>query len=276
MRRVELGRTKEMIPIIGQGTWGIKKRKSKEFYDNWKESLKRGIELGITHIDTAELYGNGLCEKIVGDVIKEFNRDDLFITSKLFPKHIGKKAMKKACDKSLQRLGIKNLDLYLVHWPSFLFGAKIKKHMDVMEDLVNRGKTRYIGVSNYSLEQFKRAQTYLKKTELVTNQLWTNITKQKHIHESLPFYRKEKITLTAYSPLGHRGYTDLKGDLKKKFDKVANTHNATVQQIAIAWLINHDGVITIPRTSQVKHLESNIKAADITLSNEEIELFYQK
>jgi len=275
MREVELGKTGENIPILGIGTWGIKKRKSKEVYDSWRATIRKGIELGMTHIDTAEFYGAGLSEKIVGEVIKEFNRDDLFITSKLFPQHIGKGGMLKACDKSLERLGIKNLDLYLIHWPSKPF-SKIKKHMEVMEELVNKGKIRYIGVSNYSVDQFKKAQECLKKTELVTNQLWTNVTKQKHIHESLPFYRKEGVTLTAYSPLGHKGYTDLQGDIKVKMDKVTKNHDATVQQIAIAWLINHEGIITIPRTSKVSHLESNIKAADITLSKEEIELFYNK
>ncbi len=276
MRKVELGKTGEQIPILGQGTWGIKGHKKKEYYENWKKSLRRGIELGITHIDTAEWYGHGVSEKIVGEIIAEHGRDDLFITSKIFPMHYGFNSMKKACYKSLQRLGIKELDLYLVHWPSFVLGAKIKKHMQVMEELLNEGKIRYIGVSNYSVKQFKEGNEHLKKAELVTNQLWTNITKQKHIHESLPFYRKEGVTLTAYSPLGHKGYTNLEGDLKQKMDKVTKNHDATVQQIAIAWLINHEGVITIPKTSKVNHLESNTKAAEITLTKEEIELFYEK
>jgi len=139
---------------------------------------------------------------------------------------------------------------------------------------VNDGKTRYIGVSNYSLEQFKKGQELLKKTELVTNQLWANITKQKQIHTSLPYYQKEGVTLTAYSPLAHRGYTNLKGNLKVKLDKLAEAHNATIQQIAIAWLINHDNVVTIPKASQVKHLEDNTKAADITLTKNELESLY--
>ncbi len=274
MITIQLGKTGEKISILGQGTWGIKKRKKPEIYEGWKASIRRGIEIGITHIDTAELYGNGLSEKIVGSVIAEHERDDLFITSKLFPKHVGKSSMKKACYNSLKRLGIKNLDLYLVHWPSLVGGAKIKKHMEVMEELVNEGKTRFIGVSNYSLKQFKNAQTLLKKSELVTNQLWVNVDKQKHIHESLPYYKKQGVTLTAYSPLGHRGFTDLKGDLRKNLEKVAESHAATIQQIAIAWLINHDNVITIPKAFQVRHLEENAEAAGIKLSDDEIKMLY--
>ena len=117
MRKVELGKTGEQIPILGQGTWGIKSRKGKKYYESWKNSLRRGIELGLTHIDTAEIYGFGTSEKVVGELISEYNRDDLFITSKLFPIHLSLKTMKKAANKSLKRLGINTFDLYLIHWP---------------------------------------------------------------------------------------------------------------------------------------------------------------
>ena len=156
--------------------WGIKGGKSIEYYEKWKASLRKGIDLGMTHIDTAELYNFGNSEKVIGEVMKEYDRDDLFITSKLFPMHLGYKAMIKACNKSLERLDIKYLDLYLVHFPSFIF-SKIEKHMKLMEQLLNEGKIRYIGVSNFSVDQFKRGQEYLKKTEIVANQLRANIMK---------------------------------------------------------------------------------------------------
>jgi diketogulonate reductase-like aldo/keto reductase len=182
--------------------------------------------------------------------------------------------MKNACDKSLKRLGIKYLDLYLVHFPSFIT-PKIEKHMRIMEELLNEGKTRYIGVSNYSVEQFKEGQHTLKKAELVTNQLQASITKQKHIHDSLPFYRNEGVTVTAYSPLGHRGYKNLTGEIRSTLEQLMKTHNATIQQIAIAWLINHKNMITIPKASQIKHLEANAKAAKIEISQEELSLLYR-
>jgi diketogulonate reductase-like aldo/keto reductase len=185
--------------------------------------------------------------------------------------HFGAKAMKKACYKSLNRLGIDCLDLYLVHFPSFT-GAKIQKHMKIMEELLNEGKTRYIGVSNYSVKQFKEAQGYLKDARLVTNQLICNLTKQKHIKESLPYYQKEGVTLTAYSPLGHKGFTSLKGELREKLEKIADANSATIQQIAIAWLINHDNVITIPKTFNLDHLHSNYEATNMKLSEEEMKL----
>ncbi|UCC21153.1 MAG: aldo/keto reductase [Promethearchaeota archaeon] len=274
MRKIKLGKTGESIPVLGQGTWGIKTGRNKNYYIKWKDSLRRGIELGMTHIDTAEFYGFGTSERVIGELIKEFDRDDLFITSKIFPIHFGYKAMLKACKKSLKRLDIKYIDLYLVHFPSFLF-SKIKKHMRVMEQLFSEGKIRYIGVSNYSVEKFKIAQDYLKKTELITNQLHTNIMNQKHIHKSLPYYQKEGVTLTAYSPLSHRGYTNLKGDFRLKLDKLAETHNASIQQIAIAWLINHENVIAIPKAFQLEHIEENAASAEIELSDIEIKSLYR-
>jgi diketogulonate reductase-like aldo/keto reductase len=272
MRKVQLGKTGEKIPILGQGTWGLKSRKKPDYYDKWKESLRRGIELGLTHLDTAEAYGRGTSEKIVGEVVSEYNRDDLFVTSKLFPMHVRYDTMKKAAYKSLDRLGLKFFDLYLIHWPSPLIS--IKKHMKILEELINEGKTRYIGVSNFSVEQFKQAQYYLKKVELVNNQLIANLTKQKHIHKSLPYYIKEGITMTAYSPLAHRGYTNISGDLKEKLETVSKNHNATIQQIAIAWLINHENVITIPKAFRIEHVEENAKAAEIILTQDELKLFY--
>lgn len=267
MRKVELGKTGEQIPVLGQGTWGIKSRKGKDYYDSWKSSLRRGIELGMNHIDTAEVYGFGTSEKIVGELISEYNRDDLFVTSKLFPMHMSFRTMKKAASKSLNRLGINNFDLYLIHWPSPFTSRE--KQMKILDHLVKEGKTRYVGVSNFSVEQFKEGLSFLN-TDLVTNQLPANITKQEHISESLPYYQENGVTLTAYSPLGHRGFSNLKGELKDKLNSIAKTHNATIQQIAIAWLINHKNVISIPKAFKIEHVEANAKAAEIILNENEL------
>jgi len=140
-----------------------------------------------------------------------------------------------------------------------------------LDRLVKEGKTRYVGVSNFSVEQFKESLGFLN-TDLVTNQLPASITRQKHISESLPYYQKNGITLTAYSPLGHRGFSNLKGELRNKLDGIASTHKATIQQIAIAWLINHKNVISIPKAFKIEHVEANAKAAEITLTENELKL----
>jgi diketogulonate reductase-like aldo/keto reductase len=276
MRKIELAKTGEMIPVVGQGLWGVKRRKGffkgSSYYENIKSAIKKGIELGMKHIDTAELYGFGKAESLLGDIIQDYSRDELFITSKLFPMHFSLKSMKKAANKSLKRLGIDYLDLYLIHWPSNLIS--IEKEMNVLESLVKEGKTRYIGVSNFSIKQFEEAQTSLKKEELVNNQVQINITKQEFIHKSLSYFQNKGITVTAYSPLSHKGYTSLKGNIREKLEKLANKHNASIQQIAIAWLINHENIITIPKAFNNDHVIDNANAADLVLSKEELESLY--
>jgi diketogulonate reductase-like aldo/keto reductase len=277
MRTIELGSTGEQIPVIGQGLWGVSRLKGlflgKSYYKEIKSALKKGIGLGLTHLDTAEVYGLGKAEEVLGDAIKTIPRDELFITTKLFPFHLRKKSMKKALKKSLKRLNLDHVDLYLIHWPSRLIS--IQKEMAVLEDLVKKGWTRYIGVSNFSVEQFKTAQEALKKEELVNNQLHINITNQKHIHDSLPYYKKNNITVTAYSPLGHGGFSELSGDIKNKLEEISKRYDASIQQIAIAWLINHENIITIPKAFNIDHIVDNSKAADINLSLEDIESFYK-
>ncbi len=275
MRKVRLGKANEKISVIGQGTWGISRFfKDKAYYDEWRKSLRKGVELGITHIDTAEVYGWGRAEEIVGEVIAEYDRDDLFITSKLFPFHIREKSMKKAANKSLERLGIKSFDLYLIHWPNKLIS--LEKKMNVMESLVKEGKTRYIGVSNFSVKRFKKAQTLLKSEELITNQLKANVVEQKNMRNSLTYYQDNKLIMTAYSPLSHKGLTDIKGEIEQKLRKVAENHNKTIQQIAIAWLIHHKNVITIPKAFHTNHVKANAEAASIRLKEEEIKLLYNE
>jgi diketogulonate reductase-like aldo/keto reductase len=272
MRTVELGKTGEKIPVIGQGTWGLSRWKSAEYYQQWRKVLHQGISLGMTHIDTAEVYGMGMAERIVGEVVREYPRDELFITSKLFPFHVFHSSMKKAAYKSLERLHLDYLDLYLVHWPNPVIS--IEKHMRVLEELVEEGKTRFIGVSNYSVTQVETATHALKKTELVTNQVKANVTAQEHLRD-LPFYRKEKITLTAYSPLGHRGLTDITDAQQEKLTLLAEKHNATIQQIALSWLVSMEGVITIPKTVCIDHVEDNARASEIVLLPEEIRRIFE-
>jgi diketogulonate reductase-like aldo/keto reductase len=269
MRTVELGKTGEKIPVIGQGTWGLSRWKSAGYYHQWRKVLHQGISLGMTHIDTAEVYGTGKAERIVGEVVREYPRDELFITSKLFPFHVFHNNMKKAAHKSLERLHLDHLDLYLVHWPNPVIS--IEKHMRALEELVEEGKTRFIGVSNYSVNQVETAMHALKKTELVTNQVKANVTAQKHLKD-LPFYRKEKITLTAYSPLGHRGLTSITDEQREKLTPLAGKYNATIQQIALSWLVSMEGVITIPKTVSIDHVKANARAAEIVLLPEEIRM----
>ncbi|TXT66678.1 MAG: hypothetical protein BAJALOKI1v1_270010 [Promethearchaeota archaeon] len=268
MREITIPHSNEKIPILGMGTYGIFPGQSKQTHEQWKEVLRTGIELGITHIDTAELYGDGHSEKIVGDVIKEYPREDLFITTKMLPSRTSESQMKKAINNSLNRLGVKYVDLYLIHWLES--HSSIPTIMAFFEHLIDSEKTRYIGVSNFSVSEVKEAQASLKKYNLLTNQVKINIRTQQELKEK-DFYDTEKILLTAYTPLAKANLSGLPRKLKTKIEQLAKKYNCTSLQIALAWVINQENVIAIPRTSSPKHLQENATTAQIVLTEQEIE-----
>ncbi len=268
MRQIKIPSSGEKIPILGQGTYGIFSSQSEQEHKNWKNVLKKGIELGMNHIDTAELYGDGYSERVVGEVLKEFEREEIFITTKMLPSNKIDSQMEKAIDNSLKRLGVNHVDLYLIHW---LEGdSSIKKIMNFFEKLIDLGKTRYIGVSNFSVSEFQKAQTYLKKYELITNQLKINIIEQKEL-KNLDFYKREGIILTAYTPLAKANLNGLNQEVKNYLNQLADKYGYSPMQIALAWVINHENVIAIPRTSSISHLKENARASDFILTEQEIE-----
>lgn len=272
MKKIRIGNTNEEIPIIGQGSYGIFPGESQEIYNQWIKVFRNGIELGMTHIDTAELYGNGKSEEIVGKAIKDYEREEIFITTKMLPKRKTKKEMHRAINKSLERLELEYVDLYLIHWLES--DSSIRKIIRTFEDFVDQGKTRYIGVSNFSRDEFKTAQTIAKKYEIITNQIEINISKQAPIHNDLEFYKKENALLTAYTPLAKGSFTDLNPILLQHLKNIASRYEVTTPQIALAWLINHENVVAIPRTSSLKHLRENAEAGKINLSKEDMKNLY--
>lgn len=253
------------IPAIGLGTWGMGGGNfPNPFTDKQAvQALRRGIELGMTHIDTAEMYASGHTEEVVGKAIEPFNREKLFITSKVLPKNFRYDDTIKAAKRSLKRLGIEQMDLYLLHWPNP--DIPLEETMSAMEHLLEQGLTRFIGVSNFSVEEMKEAQSYLdKKNKIVTNQVEYSLMAREPENEVLQFCQKNKILLTAYSPLGHgklmKKEIPLLSDLSEKYSK-------TPAQIALNWLISKDFVVTIPKASNMKHVEENAGAVGWRLSS---------
>jgi diketogulonate reductase-like aldo/keto reductase len=228
----------------------------------------------MTLIDTAELYGSGKSEEIVGKAIKGYNREDLFITTKMLPKHKNEKEMQNAIDKSLERLDIDYVDLYLIHWLEE--DSSIERIIQNLEKFVDQGKARYIGVSNFSREEFKKAQSVAKKNDIVTNQIEINIKKQGAIHKDLDFYREQDVVLTAYTPLAKGNFTSLDSKIKENLDSLASKYKVNKVQIALAWLINHENIITIPRTSSLNHVEKNANSHKIELTENELKQLYNK
>ena len=255
------------VPTVGIGTWeiggGLSPDRSRD--SESIQAIKKGIELGMTLIDTAEKYADGHAEELVGEAIRSFSRDNLFIVSKVWPDHLQYDEVLKAAERSLRRLGIDRLDLYLVHHPNP--DIPLKETMSAMEELVRRGMAKLIGVSNFNVDQMVEASSCLENNEIVVNQLPYSLLDRDIEKETLPYCVKNNVTVMAYWPLS-------RGKLAKDefLSETGGKYSKTSAQVAINWLIAHENVIAIPKAINPKHLEQNAEAADWRLSEEDIEL----
>jgi diketogulonate reductase-like aldo/keto reductase len=262
-----LGRTGERIPIVGMGTYSLGNSEGNQRMQEIK-ALQRGIELGMKFIDTAEMYGHGRSETLVGKAIED-SREDVFLATKVSPEHFGYDDVIKSCEASIQRLGVKFVDLYQLHWPSPRI--PIQETMRAMEELVATGKTRYVGVSNFSVEQTMQAQESLPRSELVSNQVRYSITSRSIEADILPFCEKEKIAVIAYSPLdtGNIPISRIPKDILEKYDM-------TPAQLMLNWVTYPDSVVTIPKAGRVSHVEENAKAVDMRISKSDYQALSRK
>lgn len=258
----ELGKTGEMIPVVGMGTWAIGNSGGDQRREEIK-AIQRGIELGLKFIDTAEIYGHGRSESLVGDAIREY-RDDVFLATKVAPENFAYDDVIRSCETSIQRLGVKFVDLYQLHWPNPRI--PIQETMRAMEELVATGKTRYVGVSNFSVEQTMQAQESLPRSELVSNQVRYSITSRSIETDLLPFCRKERISVIAYSPLD-TGDIPISRLPKETLEK----YEMTPAQLMLNWVTYQDPVITIPKAGRVSHVEENAHSIDVRISQGDYE-----
>jgi diketogulonate reductase-like aldo/keto reductase len=256
------------LPKIGFGTWKIGGNSTPDHSVDAKSlaALRYALELGYTHFDTAEMYANGHSEELVGQAIREsgMRREDVFITSKVTPSHLRFDDVLKACDNSLRRLKMDYLDMYLIHWPSA--GAKYEDTFRALNQLVREGKIKHIGVSNFDVDLLKKSQS-LSETPIATNQVPFSLTDRSYVKNGvLAHCQQHGISVTAYEPLNQG-----KLHSNKMLETIAKTHHATPFQIALAWVIAHPFVITIPMSFNPVHIRENFEAAEIELSIEEIE-----
>jgi len=220
-------------------------------------ALRKGIELGINLIDTAEIYET---EGLVGEAIRGFKRDELFIATKVWLSHLRYDKVLKAAEKSLKRLGCSYIDLYQIHWPNP--SIPIEETMRAMSRLVDEGKVRYIGVSNFSLEQFKRAEEALPRYELVSNQVEYSLTARRIEKDLLPYCEQNSVAILAYRPLAHGALAKKQAWLIRVFEEVSMKHEGkTPAQIALNWLVNRSRVVfPIPRASRPERVVENAGA----------------
>lgn len=296
MRYTELGKTGVSVSVIALGAWQFGAREwgygASYSMADCVEAVKASVEAGVNLIDTAEIYGGGLSEKIVGEAVRQTGRE-VFVASKVFPNHFTYNGVLKACKRSLERLGLKTIDLYQLHFPNPVI--PLKWTMRAMEDLVKEGKIRYIGVSNFSAKKLREAQEALKREEIASNQIRYNLLYRKVEKELIPYCRKERITVLAYSPLaqgvltGKYRHTNTPKNLVRVFggafsssflrkvepllnelEKIAANHRALTAQAALAWITSREGLVAIAGAKNRVQALENAKAGDVVLTTDEI------
>jgi diketogulonate reductase-like aldo/keto reductase len=254
------------LPKIGFGTWKIGGNSSVNHAIDSKSlaALHYALEIGYIHIDTAEMYAAGHTEELVGKAVRTSGkkREDIFITSKVLPSHLKYEEVLKACDNSLHRLKMDYIDLYLIHWPQA--GMRLEDSFRALNKLVHDGKVKHLGVSNFNLKLLQQSQE-LSETPIITNQVPYSISERSYVRNGvLEHCQQNDILFTAYEPVD-------KGNLRsnKTIESIAKAHNATIYQIALAWVIAQPHIITIPMSFNPLHIRENFASADIELTQEE-------
>jgi diketogulonate reductase-like aldo/keto reductase len=254
MRGLQLPGGQE-LPVLGQGTWGMGERKAQRAAE--AAALRHGLDLGLGLIDTAEMYGSGGAEQVVGTAIAG-RRDEVFLVSKVYPHNASRRGAVEACERSLRRLGTDHLDLYLLHWRG---STPLQETLDAFEQLRADGKIRHFGVSNFDPEDMAELFTGDLGRQSATNQVLYNLTRRGIELDLLPWCRQQGLPVMAYSPI-EQGR--LLGE--PVLQRVAERHSATPAQVAIAWVLAQDGVCAIPKAATGAHVEQNRAALDIQLS----------
>ncbi|MET1159874.1 MAG: aldo/keto reductase [Thermoprotei archaeon] len=258
--RKEIGRTEEYVSAIGLGTWAIRD------YERAYRVFLRAFERGINLVDTAEMYDGGRAEEFVGRVVHEFGREEIFVTTKMLPEHlVSREEVLRAGRRSLERLGFKYVDLFLIHWPNP--SISIEEQVRNFEVLVDEGIARYIGVSNFDRWELERAVTATRKTEIVVNQVHYSVLHKEPERDLLEYCIREGITIQAYTPLE-------KGRVREHeaIKRIARKYGKTPVQVALNYLISRPRVIPIPKTENMDHLEEILGAMGWRLDPKDVEL----
>ncbi|WP_237265181.1 aldo/keto reductase [Thermoplasma sp. Kam2015] len=255
----EFDGTGRNVSVIGVGTWSLEGSRS----DNIR-SIRYAIDHGINFIDTAEMYGT---EDIVGEAIKGYDREDLFIATKVWPTHFSYHDVIRSCEESLKKLKTDYIDLYQLHWPNP--SISIKETMSAMEHLVDEGMIRYIGISNFSVKETEEAMKAMAKYRIVSNQLEYNVATREIEDDGVyDLCKKNGMAIIAYSPLSHGKIFDNEVILDK-LKAIGRKYNRSPAQVALNWIISK-GAFPIPKASSIDHMAENVASADFTLSDEDM------
>jgi diketogulonate reductase-like aldo/keto reductase len=250
----------EPVPVLGQGTWQMGDHRARRAQEI--ATLQAGIDLGLTLIDTAEMYGNGASEELVAQAL-EGRRDRVFLVTKVLPGNaISAKTITAACEQSLQRLRVSHIDLYLLHWRQ---GERLAVVVDAFAELVRSGKIRHWGVSNFDVRDLEELGEVPGAAAVASNQVLYNVTRRGIEFDLLPEARARSLNVMAYSPIEQGRVAG-----NAALGRIAARHDATPAQIALAWTIRQDGVVAIPKASTQAHVQDNARAAEIALTPQDL------
>ena len=249
----------QAIPILGMGTWQM----GENTRDRQSEikALRHGLDLGLSLIDTAEMYGEGGAEEVVGEAIDN-HRSEVFLVSKVYPHNASRQGVVAACERSLNRLKTDYLDLYLLHWRG---SVPLAETLDAFQTLRQAGKVRSYGVSNFDAADMQGAISLKNGSGIVTNQVLYNLMRRGIELNLLPWCRQQGVPIMAYSPIEQGRLLN-----NKTLKAIAQERGVSTAQVAIAWLLHQDNVIVIPKSSRIDHVEQNHAALDLKLSVEEL------
>ena len=251
---------------IGIGTWHIGEGNSQRTTAEMN-AIKYGLDNGINVIDTAEMYGEGLSESLIGNVIKDYNRDNFQLISKFYPFHATPKLIESSLKASLKRLQTNYLDLYLLHWRG---DTPLEETIFGLEAMVKNGLIKNWGVSNFDINDLKELNSLKDGSNCRINEDLYNIGSRSIEYSILPWQKKHNMSFIGYSPFGSDGGEYLK--IKPILNELAQQKHITVHQLLLAWVLRNHDILSIPKTSSIAHMQSNIEAVDVTFTNDELEL----
>jgi diketogulonate reductase-like aldo/keto reductase len=262
MERRRLGTTKTEVPVIGQGTWYIDNADRRSAI----AALRRGLDLGLTHIDTAEMYGSGAAEEVVAEAIAG-RREEVFLVSKVLPQNASQKGTLAACERSLARLRTDHLDCYLLHWPG---RHPLGETIAAFEHLKLAGKISSWGVSNFDVPDLERVIQIAGEGNLACNQVLYHLQERAIEHAVIPWCERHNVAVVAYSPFGHGQFPTPRTSGGRVLKQIADAHQATLRQVALRFLVRRSMLFAIPKAASLEHIAENAGAGDLHLTEAEI------
>ena len=263
VERRRFGPLQREVSAIGQGTWNLDQGERVATI----AALRRGLDLGMNHIDTAEMYGAGAAEELVSKAIAG-RRDEVFLVSKVLPQNASRSGTRRACERSLAHLRTDRLDCYLLHWRG---AHPLQETFAAFAALRDEGKILSFGVSNFDVADLVEARELAGDGNIACNQVLYHLQERAIEHAVLPWCEQHGVAVTAYSPFGHDGFPGPHTATGRLLTQIAQAHDATPRQIALAFLTRRPSVFAIPKASSVDHVEENCAASSVHLSQPEID-----